>query len=104
MTESQFDLSAATDKRRPTVTAIGEIDLANVGEFQDMLAKAAAAAPAITVDLSGVSYCDSAAVRALFSVAAVTEMTLVVANRGPIKTLLGISGLDRVVKVEASDR
>jgi anti-sigma B factor antagonist len=103
MTESQFQLSAATNKGPPTVRAVGEIDLANVSEFQDLLAKAAAAGPAITVDLSAVSYCDSAAVRALFSVAANTQLTLVVADHGPIKTLLGISGLDRVVTVTTSD-
>ena len=103
MTESQFELSPATEKNRPTVSAVGDIDLANVNEFQDLLAKAAATAPAITVDLSGVTYCDSAAVRALFSVAAMSQLTLVVAGRGPIKTLLSISGLDRVVTVTTSD-
>ena len=39
------------------------------------------------------------AVRALFAVAATTELAMLVASTGPIKTLLGISGLDRVAAV-----
>ncbi|HTY27115.1 MAG TPA: STAS domain-containing protein, partial [Mycobacterium sp.] len=61
--------------------------------------KAAAGSAALTVDLTDVNYCDSAAVRALFAVAASTELTMVVAAAGPIRTLLGISGLDRVATV-----
>lgn len=65
------------------------------------MAKAATGStPPLTVDLSEVSYCDSAAVRALFAVAATTELTMIVAAEGgPIKALLGISGLDRVATV-----
>ena len=54
---------------------------------------------ALVVDLTGVGYCDSAAVRALFTLAATTDLTMVVAPSGHITTLLGISGLDRVATV-----
>jgi anti-sigma B factor antagonist len=50
-----------------------------------------------------VSYCDSAAVRALFSVAATTKLNLIVRSEGPIKTLLSVSGLDRVATVTTAD-
>ena len=99
MTNSQFRLSAAEAEQPPVVTASGDIDLANVNEFQDVLNVAAADSDAITVDLSDVSYCDSAAVRALFAVAATTKLGLIVPATGPIITLLSISGLDRVATV-----
>jgi anti-sigma B factor antagonist len=68
------------------------------------MTKAANGASALTVDLSAVSYCDSAAVRALFSVAAITKLSLVVRSEGPIRMLLSVSGLDRVATVTAADR
>jgi anti-anti-sigma factor len=103
MTNSQFGLSAAEAEQPPVVTATGDIDLANVNEFQDVLNTAAADRDAITVDLSDVSYCDSAAVRALFAVAARTKLGLIVPATGPIMTLLSISGLDRVATVTSRD-
>ena len=103
MTNSQFRLSPAEAEQPPVVTASGDIDLANVNEFQDVLNSAAAVCAAITVDLSDVSYCDSAAVRALFAVAATTKLRLIVPVTGPIITLLSISGLDRVATVATRD-
>jgi anti-sigma B factor antagonist len=103
MTESQFRISAAEAEQPPVVTATGDIDLANVNEFQDVLNSAAAESDAIIVDLSHVTYCDSAAVRALFAVAATTKLGLMVPAAGPIVTLLSISGLDRVATVTIRD-
>jgi anti-sigma B factor antagonist len=103
MTKSQFHCSAADAEQPPVVTASGDIDLANVNEFSDVLNGAAAESDAITVDLSDVSYCDSAAVRALFAVAATTKLGLIVPTTGPIMTLLSISGLDRVATVATRD-
>ena len=85
------------------MVASGEIDLANVAEFGAVLARAAADSAAVTVDLSAVTYCDSAALRELFSVAATAKLTLVVPARGPITTLLSISGLDKVATVTVID-
>ncbi|NTY60502.1 STAS domain-containing protein [Mycolicibacterium sphagni] len=99
MAEAQFRVTVVADRESAHVVASGEIDLANVGEFQDVMAKAAADAAALTVDLADISYCDSAAVRALFALAATTELTMIVALEGPIRTLLAISGLDRVATV-----
>jgi anti-sigma B factor antagonist len=103
MTNSQFQLSAAEAEQPPVVTATGDIDLANVNEFADVLTLAASDSDAITVDLSDVTYCDSAAVRALFAVAATTKLALIVPAGGPITTLLSISGLDRVATVTVRD-
>lgn len=99
MTEAQFQVTVASDDTTPMVVASGDIDLANVADFTDAMAKAANGSTALTVDLTEVNYCDSAAVRAMFAVAATTELTMIVASTGPIKTLLGISGLDRVAAV-----
>ena len=99
MTDAQFRVTVASDDATPVVVASGDIDLANVADFSEAMAKAANGSSALTVDLTEVNYCDSAAVRALFAVAATTELAMLVASTGPIKTLLGISGLDRVAAV-----
>lgn len=99
MTEARFVVSVASGDRPPLVVVSGDIDLANVDEFAAAMARAAEGSSTLTVDLTGVSYCDSAAVRALFSLAATTALTMVVRPTGHIKTLLGISGLDRVATV-----
>ena len=103
MTNSQFRMSAEEAEQPPVVIATGDIDLANVNEFSAVLDRAAANNDAITVDLSDVTYCDSAAVRALFAVAATTKLALIVPATGPILTLLSISGLDRVANVVTRD-
>ncbi len=103
MINSQFRVSAAVAEQPPVVTATGDIDLANVNEFSEVLNDAAADSDAITVDLSDVTYCDSAAVRALFAVAATTKLGLIVPTTGSIMTLLSISGLDRVATVTIRD-
>ncbi len=87
----------------PTVTASGEIDLANVDQFAAVLSQAAEAHEVITVDLTAVTYCDSAALRELFSAAANAKLELVVPARGSITTLLRISGLDKVASVRVVD-
>ena len=103
MTNSQFRMSAGEAEQPPVVIATGDIDLANVNEFSDALSSAAADSDAITVDLSEVTYCDSAAVRALFAIAATTKLGLIVPPTGAIMTLLSISGLDRVATVVTRD-
>ena len=99
MTNARFAVTAASADQPPLVVVSGDIDLANVDEFQAVMTRAGYGAKALTVDLTGVDYCDSAAVRALFTLAAGTELTMVVRPSGHMATLLGISGLDRVVTV-----
>jgi anti-anti-sigma factor len=101
MTDARFVLTPAAGGHPPRVAVCGDIDLANVAEFSDALSRAMDSAPALTVDLSEVAYCDSAAVRALFELAAATELTMVVGPSSQIRTLLAISGLDRVATVVA---
>jgi anti-anti-sigma factor len=99
MTQARFSVTSPTADTPPVVTVSGDIDLANVDEFKDAMTKACSGSAALTVDLTGVSYCDSAAVRALFALAATTELSMIVKPTGHITTLLAISGLDRVADV-----
>ncbi len=102
MSAPQFRWERGADET-PTVVAVGEIDLANVDDFRAALTGAASEAVAVTVDLTKVDYCDSAAVRALFAVAGSTSLHLLVRSTGPLKSLLNISGLDRVTTVTTVD-
>ena len=62
---AQFELLPASERAPVTVRAAGDIDLTNVGQFQAVLDEAVAAAKTLTVDLTAVTYCDSASIRAL---------------------------------------
>jgi anti-sigma B factor antagonist len=55
---------AAGDDGRTTITVGGELDLATAPQFGDAVGEALAAGP-VLVDLRGVSFMDSAGVRAL---------------------------------------
>ena len=103
MTQARFAVGVTSGEQQPVVAVSGDIDLANVEEFEAAMAKARNGSPALTVDLTAVSYCDSAAVRALFSMAADAQLTMIVKPTGHIATLLGISGLDRVATVVRKD-
>lgn len=103
MTQARFEVTKASGDRPPAVTVAGDIDLANIVDFEEAMAKALNGSHELTVDLTEVSYCDSAAVRALFSKAATTQLTMIVRPTGHITTLLGISGLDRVATVIRKD-
>ena len=100
----RFEFLAAGEHAPATVRCAGDIDLTNVGEFQAALDQAAATASAITADLTGVTYCDSAAIRALFSAAGRARLTVQVNAAGPINdTMLKISGLDQIATVVTLD-
>jgi anti-anti-sigma factor len=102
--DAWFELRPAMPGEPATVRAAGDIDLTNVGQFQAALDQAAAASSAITVDLTAVSYCDSAAIRALFGAARRARLTIQVSSAGPISTtLLKVSGLDQVATVATLD-
>lgn len=103
MTEARFAVRGPSADHPPLVVVSGDIDLANVDEFQAAMTKACNGYSALQVDLSGVSYCDSAAVRALFALAATTQLTMIVKPNGHITTLLAISGLDQVARVVRTD-
>jgi anti-sigma B factor antagonist len=97
---ARFEFLPAGVSEPAIVRAAGDIDLTNVGQFQAALDQAAAASSAITADLTAVTYCDSATVRALFIAARRARLTIEVSAAGPInETLLRVSGLDQVAAV-----
>ena len=80
--------------------ASGDIDLTNVGRFQAALDAAAAAAGTFTVDLTAVTYCDSATIRALIIAARQARVTIRVGTTGSVtETLLNVSGVDQLASV-----
>jgi anti-anti-sigma factor len=102
--EARFEFLPAADGRPALVRAAGDIDLTNVGQFQDVLIEAAVTAGAITADLTAVTYCDSAAIRALFIAAREAPLTIEVSKAGPLsETLLNVSGLDQIATVVTLD-
>jgi anti-sigma B factor antagonist len=106
---ARFEFLPADECEPATVRAVGDIDLTNVGEFrgvldQAVLDRADAASSAISIDLTAVTYCDSATIRALFIAARHNQLTIAVSPAGPVTaTLMKISGLDQVATVVTLD-
>jgi anti-sigma B factor antagonist len=102
--QAQFEFLAAGDGEPAVVRAAGDIDLTNVSQFAAALDQAAAASSAIIADLTAVTYCDSATIRALFIAARQVQLTIAVSAAGPIsETLLSVSGLDQIAAVVTQD-
>src|ERR1700761_5069062 len=100
MSQAFFEFRPAEAAEPATVRAAGDIDLTNAGQLQSVLDEAAAAAGTVTADLTAVTYCDSAAIRALFSAARRVRLTIQVAAAGAVtRTLLEVSGLDQIAHV-----
>lgn len=102
--QAWFEFRPAGERRPPTVRAGGDVDLTNVGQFEAALDEAAAAGSAVTADMSAVTYCDSAAIRALFNAAKRVRLTVQVSAEGSVtEALLRVSGLDQVATVVTLD-
>ena len=80
------------------VVATGEIDLSNLDSFAEALSAATRDGAMLTVDLGGVEYLDSGALRALFANA---DRIHVIANP-VLMPVLKISGLTDVASVESA--
>jgi anti-sigma B factor antagonist len=102
--QARFEFVSAGNGAPATVRAAGDIDLTNVGQLQAAFDEAAAASSAVTADLTEVTYCDSATIRALFIAAALTRLTIEVSAAGPLSAaLLKVSGLDQIATVVTLD-
>jgi anti-anti-sigma factor len=101
---ARFEFLPADDREPAVVWAAGDIDLTNVGLFQASLDAAAAAAATFTVDLTAVTYADSATIRALINAARRARLTIQVGTTGSVtNTLLKVSGVDQVATVVTLD-
>ena len=102
--QARFEFLPANERETVTVRAAGDIDLTNVEQFQAALDQAAAASSTITADMTAVTYCDSATIRALILAARQARLTIQVSTAGPITgTLLKVSGLDQIATVVTLD-
>lgn len=97
--DPQFRLHQSDDAEPPRVSASGDIDLHNVEALQRLILDADS--PALVVDLSAVTYCDSATLGVLLAAAKTTRLTLVVTAGGTTHRLITLTGLDRVANVVA---
>lgn len=97
--DPQFRLHQSDDAEPPRVSASGDIDLHNVEALQRLILDADS--PALVVDLSAVTYCDSATLGVLLAAAKTTRLTLVVPAGGTTHRLITLTGLDRVANVVA---
>jgi anti-sigma B factor antagonist len=101
---TRFEFLPAGEGAPATVRAVGDIDVTNVGKFQAALDQAAAASSAVIADMTAVTYCDSATIRALFLAARQSRLTIHAGAAGPItESLLKVSGLDQVAAVVTPD-
>jgi anti-anti-sigma factor len=84
----------------------GEIDISNARELSAEIAAAVSnVAPTLVVDLSDATYLDSAGVKLLFQLAdrlraRRRELRVVVPRESPIRAVLEITGLPKVVPLE----
>jgi anti-sigma B factor antagonist len=84
----------------------GEVDLSSVGELRDALARAAETQAArVVLDLSGVGFMDSTGLTALVLAHRALDVPerrfAVICPEGPVRRLLELAGLDRIVSVHA---
>jgi anti-anti-sigma factor len=84
----------------------GEVDISNAREVSATLEAAVPnAADVLVVDLSGTTYLDSSGVQLLFELAHRVqarrqELRVVVPEGAPIRTVLDLTGLPKVVRVD----
>ena len=97
--DPQFRLHQSDGAEPPRVSASGDIDLHNVEALQRLILDADSPTP--VVDLSAVTYCDSATLGVLLAAAKTTRLTLVVPAGGTTHRLITLTGLDRVASVVA---
>ncbi|MEH3142697.1 MAG: STAS domain-containing protein [Mycobacterium kyogaense] len=98
-------LEVHTDRRddgTTVVAAVGELDLSNVAVFSEALGAAVRTGRDVTapvrVDLTRIEYLDSGAINVLFDHADAIDVLV-----NPILlSVLTVSGLDKVTKVEAA--
>lgn len=86
---------------RIVATVLGEVDASNADRVLEAL-QGALTAPALTIDLTRLRYVDSAGVRALYTVADTATLrgagvTVVVPRDSPVRRVLVLSGVERVL-------
>ena len=100
--QPRFDVQPGTPQQPASVRAAGDIDLTSAAKFEAALTEAAATSGEISVDMTAVTYCDSAALHVLLMAATRHRLTLTVPEDGPITTMLRVARLDQITTVTAA--
>jgi anti-anti-sigma factor len=90
-------VSGPGDDGDRVLAVTGEIDMSNAAEFGAALDRELGDGPAVTVDLTGVTYLDSAGVAVLFDRAGEHDLRLLAPRL--LDRVLRVSGLTQVAKV-----
>jgi anti-anti-sigma factor len=94
--------------QRGVIAIHGEIDISNAHEVSAAIESIMPnAAETLVIDLSGTTYLDSSGVQLLFLLAQRLqtrrqELMLVVPEEAPIRAVLELTGMPRVVRMEAA--
>jgi stage II sporulation protein AA (anti-sigma F factor antagonist) len=104
---SPLRISVTAGETGPVVTLSGEADLSTAAELSEALTRQVASGPQhLTVDISGLSFADSASVRTLVGAGRAMKDrggTLELTNPQPAVTrLLSLMGVDQMITVRAA--
>ncbi|MGH3779154.1 MAG: STAS domain-containing protein [Pseudonocardiaceae bacterium] len=108
MTAARVQTSAENGSMR--ITLSGEIDLANAEAVEDEIRAAVSHQPgAVSIDLTDLSYVDSAGIRMLFALASRLEalrivLELIVPLDSPTRRLIELSGFESLVALRPGKR
>jgi anti-anti-sigma factor len=81
----------------PVVTATGELDASNLAALDAEFQAAAAAAPGVILDISGVTFADSTFLNLVISAHQLTDLRIV-GLRPPLDRLFHLIGIDAVLR------
>jgi len=83
------------------VSAVGEVDLANVSSFDTILKKAALTHKPIRIDLTHCTYLDSTLINSIMNVVSKTHVLLrITVKTATVRRVLEIVGMDKVVPID----
>jgi len=86
------------------VYAVGEVDLANVLSFDDMLTKAVLTRKPIRIDLTHCTYLDSTLINSIMDVVSKTHVLLrITAKNATVRRVLEIVGMEKVVQIDYAE-
>lgn len=94
-----------TKKPVPTITVSGEIDHYNANRVAPAIREAAQIAPSMIIDLTDVSYLDSAGIQLIFLASRLTGesgmgRTIIVVKNNNIRRILEITGVGSIPNLE----
>ena len=99
--DEDLSITASRDGSTAIVTAVGEIDLSNVGDLRSAVIAAAEDCDRLRLDLSDIEFIDSTGLGGLLelrSMLRARSVTLeIVAGEGPVRQAVEITGLGELL-------